>query len=44
MGIGKNLVTDRVVEHWDRLPGRWWISPTLEMFKKYVDAVLRDKV
>ena len=38
LDIRKNLLTERVVRHWKRLP------TSLEVFKKSVDVALRDMV
>ncbi|KAJ7401354.1 hypothetical protein BTVI_96964 [Pitangus sulphuratus] len=36
----KNVSTDRVVRHWNRLPSKVTESPSLEVFKKCVDVAV----
>jgi len=43
LDIRKNVFTERVVRHWNRLP-RGVESPSMEAFKKPVEAALQDIV
>ena len=44
MDIRKRFFTQRVVEHWNRLPREAVTAPSLTVFKKHLDNAFRDTV
>jgi len=44
LDIRENFFAERVVKHWNRMPGKVVQSPSLEVFKKHVDMALEGMV
>ena len=44
LDIRRNLCPTRVIKHWHRLPREVAEAPSLEVFQRRVDIVLRDMV
>ncbi|KFV43229.1 hypothetical protein N341_08206, partial [Tyto alba] len=42
LDIRKHLFTERVVEHWNRIPREVVDAPCLSVFKRYLDSALNN--
>ncbi|KGL73356.1 hypothetical protein N309_07189, partial [Tinamus guttatus] len=42
--LRKNFYSEKIVKHWNRLPREVGEPPSLPVFKKCVEEVLRDMV
>lgn len=44
LNVRKNFLSERMVKHWNRLPGKVMNPLSLQVFKKSVDVALRTVV
>jgi len=44
LGVRKNFFTERVIKNCSRLPRKAVESPSLEIFRRYVDVELQDVI
>ena len=44
MDIMKNIISEKVVRHWNSLPRDTLDAPSLEVFKNQIDVALTDMV
>jgi len=43
LDIRKNVFTESVIKHWNRLPSEVVESPPLKVYKRCVDVALKDR-